>query len=428
MYHGLIIAALVSAAIAVVLCSTLAFALRDFSRSNLLEQFRRRNRETYYQRTVDLAEELYFLTAIIRLLLNTTMFVCVLGLFHDLDLNRWFQYIYAFLVTSAIAIFASVIIPLAIARYVGELIIAFFARPLYAMHVVLLPAVRIMNAVDILVGRAAGPQSEEQEQREIEDQILTAVEEGEKEGLVDEQEREMIESVIEFRDATAGEVMTARPDIVALRADTPLSQVKAAIETHGLSRIPVYQDSLDQIIGLIYARDLLKYIDKSPTSFEIRKIMRPAFFVPETKPLGDLLRDFRQMKIHMAIVLDEYGGTAGLVTIEDVLEQLVGEISDEHEPQEPAMLHKVDESAWEIDARMTISEINRAIAVNLPEEDDIHTLGGYVATVIGRIPERGATLDLPGMKLTVIAAEPQRINRIRLELLPPVETATGEVQ
>lgn len=417
MYHALVFASLGLGIAGALLFSTLTFALRDFSRATLQHWLKRRGREAQYEQTLERAEDYAFVTALLRLLCNTLILICVLASFDPTDWNHWLQYLYAFIIAGVISGIVSVAIPLAIARHAGEITIAICIPCLRAMLTLLYPAVAFMRAVDHLVGRAAGPPTEKQEQQAIEEQILNAVEEGEKEGVVGEQEREMIESVMEFHDVRVNEVMTARPDIFAMDSDMGLIMVREIFQKTGHSRIPVYEGTLDHIIGVLYARDLLGYMGEAAGNFDIRKAVRQAFFVPETKPLRDLLRDFRTLKIHMAIVLDEYGGTAGLVTIEDVLEQLVGEISDEHEPQEDAMLHSVGEKTFEIDSRISLEELNGLLPVNLPEDGDIHTLGGYVANSIGRIPETGAVLTLPGMRFTVIDAEPQKINRVRLELL-----------
>lgn len=422
MYHGTLIAAVIAIALAGLFFSTLTYALRGFSRSRLHAWMKRRNAEPVYERVVEHAEDLAFTTAMFRLLCNILILICILAMFDDMGLQRWLQYLYAFLITGAISTVVSVVVPLAIARHGGEVAIGVFARVLLAMRLLMRPAIAAMQAVDHLVGRAAGPQTEEQEQQAIEDQILTAVEEGEKEGVVDEQEREMIESVIEFRDATAREVMTARTDIIALDATSTLAQVREMIEQTGHSRVPVYEGTLDHIAGVLYARDLLKYVGESAIQFDMKQAIRPALFAPETKPLRDLLRDFRVLKVHMAIILDEYGGTAGLVTIEDILEQLVGEISDEHEPHEPAMLKKIDERTYEVDARMAIAELNQLLPVSLPEDPEIRTLGGAVSNAVGRVPEKGLALTLGTVRIHVIDAEPQRVNRVRMELTPAEPT------
>src|SRR5262249_10236267 len=150
-----------------------------------------------------------------------------------------------------------------------------------------------------------------------------------------------------------------------------------AVEESGVSRIPVYEGTLDKVVGVLYARDLLKYVGEEVEKFDVRAAMRPPYFVPETTLLKDLLSNFRLQKVHIAIVLDEYGGTAGVVTIEDGLEELVGDISDEHEPSEPAMLKQVSENTWEADARVYVNELNRTVGLNLPEDQGYDTLAGF---------------------------------------------------
>jgi CBS domain containing-hemolysin-like protein len=236
----------------------------------------------------------------------------------------------------------------------------------------------------------------------------------------------MIESVIEFRATQAGQIMTARPEIVGLDLHATLTEVKRTLEESGHSRVPVYDGTLDHIVGVLYARDLLKHLGLPPENFNIRSAIRPAIYVPETKPLRDLLNDFRLQKVHIAIILDEYGGTAGLVTIEDILEELVGDISDEHEPTEPAMLRRLDDQTWEADARVYLDELNRQVGLTIPEDQGYDTLGGFVSTTLGRIPTPGAQFEHSHARYTVLDAEPQKINRVKIELLPvPVEAGAA---
>ena len=419
MYHGMVLALLTLMSVLALFFSTLNYSLREFSRGRLNHWLQRHHQQHWQKWVVDTADELALITAVLRLSANAAILIFTLALFSDSTMPIWGQYIAAFVCTCVIAVLVSVAIPLAIARHGAELVIGVCLPVLGFVHIVMHPVVNLMHVIDRAVGRAAGVQTERQEQEDLQEQILSAVAEGQKEGAVDEQEREMIESIIELRDATTREVMTARADMVSLDIGSSLQEVKEVAEKTGHSRVPVYEQSLDRIVGVLYVRYLLQYVGRSDATFDIHTAMRPALFVPETKPLGDLLREFRLMKVHMAIVLDEYGGTAGLVTIEDVLEELVGEISDEHEPHEPAMLKRIDDRTWEADARVAITDANHALALNIVEDADYHTLGGYVSTAIGRIPEKGATLNTPAAKYIVIDAEPQRINRIRIELTSP---------
>jgi CBS domain containing-hemolysin-like protein len=274
-----------------------------------------------------------------------------------------------------------------------------------------------------LAGRPDGDANAQLEQ-EIEQEILSAVEEGEKEGVVDEQEREMIQSVIEFGDITVADAMTPRPDIMGVPINAHLEQVQSIFEESGHSRLPVYEGTLDKIVGVLYARDLIRLLGEPAEAFNVKLAMRAPVYVPQSKPLRDLLNDFREHKVHIAIVLDEYGGTAGLVTIEDVFKKLVGEISDEHEPSEPSMIKRVDETTADVDAQIYIEQINRLLNLDIPEDAGYETLGGFVSTTLGRIPEPGASFERNSVRYTIIDAQPQRVNHVRIEQLAPAPTAT----
>jgi len=417
----LVIAAVAAATLLSLLFSTLTYSLRDFSRARLESALERRGKLEYLNPTVEHASDLIFVTAVGRLISNILILIGVLHLLNYSDYRLGLQYLCAVVVTSLVHLFFSVAIPHAISRHVAEPTIVLFVRFLHGLRLAMWPITTVMHSVDRLVSRAAtssSPQEQEAIEEEIENEILSAVEEGEKEGVVDEDEREMIERVIAFHDTTVGQIMTPRPEIFALDAGATLETVKAKIAESGHSRIPVYQGKIDQIIGVLYARDLLKLLGEPPEKFRMKDLLRPAFFVPETKPLPDLLRDFRLQKVHIAIISDEYGGTAGLVTIEDVFEELVGDVSDEHEPEEPAMIQRIDDNTAEADARTYIDELNRVLGLNLAEDAGYDTLGGFVTTTAGKIPPTGTTFEHAGVKYTVIDAEPQKVNRVRIEMAP----------
>ena len=402
--------------------STLTYSLREFSRPRLIEQLERRGcSKERIDAILDRIGDFVFVTAILRLLSNILILIAVLHLLNLAGFGEGARYLLAVLVAGIISLFFSVAIPHALATHAAERLIAGSVGFLNGARVALLPATRLMHAIDNVVARAVGVEPEpphEQIEQEIEQELLSVVEEGAKEGVVDPESREMIESVIQFRNTSVGQSMTARRDVIALPIGAGLAQVKNVVEESGPSRIPVYEGNLDHIVGVLYARDLLKHLGEPPERFDIRSAMRPAFFVPATKPLRDLLHDFRVQKVHIAVVLDEYGGTAGLVTIEDVLEELVGEISDEHEPGEPAMLRRINEHTVEVDARMYVDQINRVLDLDLPEDAGYETIGGFVSNTLGRIPQAGTTFDHGRARYTILEAEPQRVKRVRIELLP----------
>jgi CBS domain containing-hemolysin-like protein len=414
-----VVITIVGAALLSLFFSTLTYSLREFSRSRLDEALESRGKKNYLARTINYSSDLVVVTAIGRLLANILILIGVLHLVGFTPYARSTQYVLAALGTAVIHLFLSVGIPHALSRHAAEPIIATFVEFLHGLRVALTPLGKIVHALDLVVEKAAttgDSQEPEKIEQEIENEILSAVEEGEKEGVVHEEEREMIERVIAFHDAQVGQIMTPRPDIFAIEVGSGLEMVKATIAESGHSRIPVYQETIDQIVGILYARDLLRFLGEPAERFNIHEYMRPAFFVPETKPLPDLLHDFRLQKVHIAIVGDEYGGIAGLVTIEDLVEELIGDISDEHEPAEPAMIARLNELVAEADARVYLDELNRVMGLNLPEEAGYDTLGGFVVNTLGRIPTVGTSFDFAGTKYTILDAEPQKVNRVRIEL------------
>jgi putative hemolysin len=407
--------------------SSLTYSLRELSRSRLADYFDRVGGEQWLQPTLDRLDDLVLVTAFGRMLCNTFLILAILLTFDHTDWSRWEKYGVVMVVGSILTLACSVAIPHALSRNAGPAMVGRSVRVLHMLATALSPVTKLVQWLDRLVARAVGATDEAEETQQIQQEILSAVEEGQKEGVVGEQEREMIESVISFRNTTAGQIMSARPEVVGIEIGATLEQVKGMLEESGHSRLPVYRGTLDQIVGILYARDLLKYLGLPPGAFEIKSAMRAPFYVPETKPLRDLLNDFRLQKVHLAVVLDEYGGTAGLVTIEDILEELVGDISDEHEPAEPAMIKRIDDQTWEADARVYIDELNRSVGTSLPEDAGFDTLGGFVTNAMGRIPETGATFESENVKFTVLDAEPQKVNRVRIEfaLQPAAEGPTG---
>jgi len=279
------------------------------------------------------------------------------------------------------------------------------------------PVLYIFRLYDGFVRRLAGvaettPQEQQEEKQE---EFLTGLERRRTEGVLDEEEQEMIENVLELSNSTADEIMTPRTDIVAVEVNSDLQKVLDTITSAGHTRVPVYKGNIDNIIGLVYAKDLLAEIGKTDGQFKLRDKMRDAYFVPESKPLRVLLHEFQNQKLHIAIVLDEYGGTAGIVTIEDILEELVGEITDEYEETPPEPIKKIDQNTIEADARTYIDDINDQLELNLPEDEDYETLGGFVFSRLGYIPKAGESLDYENLKFTIASAEARRIKRIRIQ-------------
>ncbi len=395
-------------------------ALRSFSRMKLEEAFRQIGREEKVEDFLRYVEPMTLTCGILRVAANAAIILLLAELFVER------HYLLTFFIAVIILEVFNLAIPHSWSKHAGEYILPRTYGLLKILMWILRPVLFLFEVHDRLVRRLAGvPEADpEQVQEEKQEEILSLVEQGHKEGVVDEEEMEMIENVLELGDTTAEEIMTPRTDLIAVPVDAGLQTVLDAINREGHSRVPVYEGTIDNIIGLVYAKDLLNEIGKDTGAFRLRERMRAAYFVPESKPLRDLLHEFQNQKLHFAVVLDEYGGTAGIVTIEDILEELVGDIADEYEKTPSESFRKVDETAFEVDARMYIDDVNSELEIELPEDEDYDTVGGFVFSHLGYIPKTGETFVFKGLKFTIAAAGPRSVKRIRIRKLSP-ETQTG---
>jgi CBS domain containing-hemolysin-like protein len=246
-----------------------------------------------------------------------------------------------------------------------------------------------------------------------EEEFKTLIEVGEEKGTLDSTEREMIHSIFEFRETTVKEIMIPRMDMVCLEKDTPIEEVLSIVKEKGHSRIPVYDESIDNIAGTLFVKDLLPYMKEKKQVPPLLDLVRKPYFVPESKMIDELLREFQKERVHMAIVVDEYGGTAGLITLEDVLEEIVGEIRDEFDKEKP-LLRKVDEHSWLVEAKINIEELNETLNMDIPTEEDYESLGGFIFSLIGRIPQDKEEIQYRDLILIVEKVHGQRIKRVRI--------------
>ncbi len=305
-------------------------------------------------------------------------------------------------------------IPHAWGAYAAERVVASTVGVLVACRYALWPIVAVMSAFDLPIRRLSGASEDAQENDEaLKAEIMQAATDGQAEGAVGAEEVEMIESVMAFGGKQVDEIMTPRTEIYAVPADVPWAEACRRIVDGGHTRVPVFEGDLDNIIGILYAKDLLLYVDKPPAP--LRQIMRKPYFVPETVRLADLLREFKRRKVHIAVVLDEYGGTAGIASIEDLLEEIVGDIDDEYDEVEPQQMKRLDDRTAEVDARLRVGELNDEMGLELPEDEDYDTVAGFVFSELGYVPAVGETLDAAGAKFTVLAADERKITRLRIE-------------
>ncbi|HZP18223.1 MAG TPA: hemolysin family protein, partial [Terriglobales bacterium] len=255
------------------------------------------------------------------------------------------------------------------------------------------------------------------EQPETQSEAVDAlIEAGQEEGILDESNRDLIQSVVQFSEKRAREAMKPRPEMVAVASNTTVEQLVELLRTRSFSRIPVFEGSLDNIVGLVDAKDVLQVPDSEARNQTVDSLMRTdVYFVPETKLASDLLREMQRNKVRMAIVIDEYGGVAGLVTIEDLVEEIVGEISDEHEA---AQVVRESENSYLVPGSMDVDRLEELLGVR-PEHRGAATVAGLVSELAGRIPQKGEVVEEDGLRLEVLQASERRVERVRVSIAHP---------
>jgi len=340
----------------------------------------------------------------------------------------------SYAVAFGLVVFAAAFIMLVFAELVPETIAVqhserlalWLARPLAVLSVVTMPLVRLMIWLSNGIARLFGAQPRSEMPFVTEEEIKTLVDAGEEEGVIQEEEKDMIYSIFELGDTLAREVMVPRIDVVALDVTAPMLEALDAIMEAGHSRIPVYKETIDNVQGVLYAKDLLPYLREGRTDVPLKNILRQAYFIPETKKASDLLPDLQQRRVHMAIVVDEYGGVAGRVTIEDLLEEIVGEIQDEYDTEEP-FVEFIGDNEYIFDARVDLDDLNRLMNVALPTEDS-DTLGGFIYSELGKVAVVGDRVCFEDLDFTVESVAGRRIKKVHVERHLPEAVEETDVE
>lgn len=297
-------------------------------------------------------------------------------------------------------------------------------RPMQFSSFVLSPVVRLAVAISNLLSMPLGGQKRDSASLVTQEELKTMVDAGEEEGLIEEDEKEMILSVLDFGDTLAREVMVPRIDITAVEVNTSIKEVTDLIITSGHSRLPIYRETIDDIVGFLYVKDILKALheDSEPP---LAKLARPAYYTVESKKVSELLQEMQNRRVHACIVVDEYGGTAGMVTIEDILEEIVGDIQDEYDTEEPEVQLLPDNAGYIFDAGIDIDDVNDLLHVELPT-DQSDTLGGFIYDQIGEVPEKGATVQFARLLFTVLEVNDRRILKVEVTHEPEESAQSDE--
>ncbi len=316
------------------------------------------------------------------------------------------------LLLSLVTIVFGELVPKALALANAEPFALAVSGPFELLERVLSPLVRLLEFVTNAVTRPLGAEQHDRSQISMEE-LKILVERGGEQGVLEAEEEQMISAVIELGEGRVHEVMVPRIDVTAIPVETAFGEALDTILREGHSRIPVYEESIDNVIGILYAKDLLPYLKDNAEQPELRRLLRPPLFVPESMSVDDLLHELQRRKVHIAVVLDEYGGTAGIVTIEDLLEEIVGEIQDEYDVEEP-MVERISDTEVRFDGRANIDDFVDALGVDLADEDreEYDTVGGFVYHRVGGIPKVGDTLEVDGLTLRVESTDGRRVGKV----------------
>ncbi len=421
----------VSALVLACLAAVGARSMAEFSRSELEEVCRRRNSPDRLGQILRRYETVGVGAEALRVLASTVALSAVLvWVWRNADVGGpssgvlWV----AAAAGGAIALLAAELwIPWAVARLWAAPFVYFTWPAWRAVSAVMAPAVLGARFFSGLLHRLAGRPEEPHDERSFEEEIRTIVTEGHREGLLEEDAREMIEGVIQLSDVDVSQIMVPRTDMVTIPVSLSWGEVVEFVVKAEHTRIPVYEKNRDDIVGILHAKDLLPELAKAPG--EPRQpwtaLLREPYFVPETKPVDVLLQEFQRTRNHMAVVLDEYGGVSGLVTLEDVLEEIVGEIEDEYDKELVDGIRDVAVGVAEASARVHIDEINEHLGLHLPEEADYDTIGGFVFSELGHVPVVGEELVWQNVRITVLEATRRRVEKVRIENLDEARKVTA---
>ncbi len=399
-----------------------ARVLREFSSGELEDYCIRRKRRDFLDRVIEQhddlaigAETLQVLSLLLAVMATMLWLLGTERLEIPLD---WRQFATVAALSTLALLTVTQWIPLAVLRLFSAPFIYHTWWLWKGLRVATWPVAVGVSLVDSFMRRLAGVRAEETEEEAFEDEILSMVTTGEREGLLQADAREMIEGIIEMVDGDVSEIMTPRSRVDALDILLPLDEMVERAVAAGRTRLPVYERTLDSIIGILYVKDLLPILAaRDNNAKSVRALLRTARFVPESKALNAMLQEFRRNRNHMAIVMDEYGAMAGVVTIEDVLEEIVGEIVDETDEEVADEIRQLDDTTAEIMGRAHLDEVNHRLALDLPEPHDYDTIGGFVIAHLGHIPQEKETISVDNVRITVLEATRRKVERVRLEIL-----------
>jgi magnesium and cobalt exporter, CNNM family len=408
--------------IALILAATAASAetsLTSISRVRLRQLVEQKNRGAILIERLHRDPNAYLSTVLI---VNTVAIIVASSAATLLALHLYHERVAEWLVSlilSLVVLIACEITPKTLALQRAERVALRLAPLVAGATLVMRPVVYVLTAVTRLILRLLGAKAEVRGPFVTEEELKMLVTVGEEEGVIEEEEREMIHGIFEMGDMSVRELMVPRTDLVAIEVNEPIEKAVDLVTKHGHTRIPVYEGDIDHIVGVLYAKDLLRAVVRGEKK-SLREIARKPFFTPESNKVQDVLRDLRKNRVHMAIVVDEYGGTAGAVTIEDILEEIVGPIQDEYDIGEEDEIQFINPNEVVLDGRVSVDDVNELLKLDIAA-DNYDSIGGYVLNQLGATPKVGATLKLGNAELRVEAVQGTRIKKVRIKSEVPFQ-------
>ncbi len=402
------------------LASLLEGALQEFSWARIEERIREEERRAALHEELPDWDRLTTSVMALNALANVSIVICTVLLYMEREgaALPGGAVLYALIVALSLTIYLGDLVPYRLGSTAAETIVLAF-RPLLGVLVFLMsPFTLLASGTTWVLVRIFGIEQPDAHEHPIRDDILSAVEEGKREGVLQAGGAEMIEGVMQLKDVQVGQIMTPRTEMVSAPLDEGMEGAIAKAAETGHSRLPIYDGTRDNIVGILYVRDLVQYLGRPAAEIPPlnKELLYKPFFVPETKKVAELLKEFKRDKIHFAVVLDEYGGTAGVVTIEDILEEIVGDIAQEFQEGEESPLRRIDATTAELDARVHIDELNEAMGLDLPDGSDYDTVGGFLFASFGKVPAAGEIYTYRDAHFTVLEADDRKINRVKVQI------------
>ncbi len=320
-------------------------------------------------------------------------------------------------IMTILILFFGEITPKTFAKHNCETLSVVFIRPLALLYYLFYPFTHIINIFVKVVIKIVGGKIDEEKPLITEEELEFMINIGEEEGILEDETKEMMHNIMDIKDISVKEIMVPRTEMVTLPIDAPLDDVLAIIEEYEYSRIPVYEKDLDHIAGIFYVKDLIRYAKDGLSGVNLKDMLREAFFVPETKNIYDLFKDFQAKRVHLAIVIDEYGGVAGIATMEDILEEIVGEIRDEYDSAEEDEFIEIDKNTFIVDPGMDLDDFCEKLDIEKTDDmEDYETVGGLVYDLADKIPSEGDEFDLSGkFKIKVLKTEGNKILKVEVK-------------